>query len=43
MGFARVSRAAINCGMPGERVFKGLDDLPDDPGCFTILVVRRED
>lgn len=29
-----------NCGLPGERVYEGLEDMPDTPGYYSLLIVR---
>ena len=29
-----------NCGMPGERVWDGAENLPDEAGYFSILIAR---
>ena len=34
--------AVENCGMEGERVFLSADELPEDAGYFTVLIVREE-
>lgn len=30
--------AVENCGMPSERVYRALDEIPDDAGYFTLLI-----
>lgn len=29
-----------NCGMAGERIYKNLDEIPDEPGYYSLLIVR---
>lgn len=29
-----------DCGLPGERVYRSLDDVPDRGSCFSTMVVR---
>lgn len=29
-----------NCGMPDEKVYRSLEDIPDDPGYYSLLIVR---
>ena len=28
-----------DCGLPGERVYRSLDDMPDRGSCFSTMVV----
>ena len=30
-----------NCGMPDERVYSGIETIPDQAGYFSILIVKR--
>ena len=30
--------AVENCGLPGERIFRSADEIPDDAGYFTLIV-----
>lgn len=32
--------AVENCGMPGERVYHSLEEVPDETGYFTLFIVR---
>lgn len=29
-----------NCGMTGERIYGSLDEIPDEPGYYSLLIVR---
>lgn len=29
-----------NCGMPEERLYSSLDEIPDNPGYYSLLIVR---
>lgn len=29
-----------NCGMPGERIYNSLDEIPEDAGYYSLLIVR---
>ena len=29
-----------NCGMADERVFASLEEIPDEPGYYSLLIVR---
>lgn len=29
-----------NCGMPGERVYRTVEEIPEDAGYFSLLIVR---
>ena len=33
-------RAVENCGMPGEKVYRSAEEIPDDAGYFTLVVAR---
>jgi precorrin-2/cobalt-factor-2 C20-methyltransferase len=30
-----------NCGMDAERVFRSVEDIPDDAGYFSLIVARE--
>lgn len=32
--------AVTNCGMPGEKVYKNVDDIPDDAGYFSLIIAK---
>ncbi len=32
--------AVENCGMDAERIFRGVDDIPDDAGYFSLIIAR---
>ena len=40
-----LSRASLveNCGMPGERVWPHMADMPDDSGYFSVVIVKKEE
>lgn len=29
-----------NCGMPGEKIYRSLEEIPDDPGYFSLFIIR---
>ena len=29
-----------NCGMPGERVFRRAEDIPEDAGYFSLIIAK---
>ncbi len=32
-----------NCGMPGEHIYYGVDEMPENAGYYTLLFVREEE
>jgi precorrin-2/cobalt-factor-2 C20-methyltransferase len=40
-GLYETTVAVERCALPGERLCRSLDDLPDDAGYFTTLIVRE--
>lgn len=32
---------AENCGMPGEKLYHSLEEIPDDAGYFSLLIVKN--
>ena len=34
------SSAVLNCGLPGEQVYRDLTELPEDPGYFLTVIVK---
>ena len=40
-GLADRTALAADCGLPGERVFYGLDGLPEDLGYFATFIVKE--
>lgn len=34
--------AVENCGMDGEKVYRSLDEIPDEAGYFTLLIAKQE-
>ena len=34
------SSAVLNCGLPGEQVYRDLAQLPEDPGYFLTVIVK---
>ena len=32
--------AVENCGMPGEKVYGSVDEIPDDAGYFTLIIAK---
>jgi precorrin-2/cobalt-factor-2 C20-methyltransferase len=33
--------AVSDCGLPGERLYENLEDMPEDPGYFTTVIVKE--
>ena len=33
--------AVENCGMEGEKVYRAIDDIPDDAGYFTLIIAKQ--
>ena len=33
--------AVVNCGMPGEAVYRSADEIPDDAGYFSLIIVKK--
>ena len=31
-----------NCGMEEERIYKGIDSIPDEAGYFSIVIVKEK-
>ena len=31
------------CGMPGERVFRSVDEIPDDAGYFSLIIAKEKE
>lgn len=31
-----------NCGMEGERIFRGVEEIPEDAGYYTLIIVKDE-
>jgi precorrin-2/cobalt-factor-2 C20-methyltransferase len=36
----RTAAAVENCGMPGEKVYRSVDEMPDESGYFSLIIVR---
>ena len=34
-------RMVENCGLPGERVYRSVDEIPDDAGYFSLIIARE--
>jgi precorrin-2/cobalt-factor-2 C20-methyltransferase len=32
-----------NCGMPGQKIYRSLDEIPDDAGYFSLIVAKEPD
>ena len=30
-----------NCGMPGQKIYRSLDEIPDDAGYFSLIIARE--
>ena len=33
--------AVVNCGMPGEAVYRSADEIPDDAGYFSLIIAKK--
>ncbi|MEE1113916.1 MAG: precorrin-2 C(20)-methyltransferase [Eubacterium sp.] len=31
-----------NCGMPNEKIYRGAEEIPDDAGYYSLIIVREE-
>ena len=31
-----------NCGMPGQKIYRSLDEIPDDAGYFSLIVAKEK-
>ena len=31
-----------NCGMESERVYEGIENLPEEAGYYTLIVIKEE-
>ena len=36
----RTAAAVENCGMPDEKIYRSIDELPDESGYFSLIIVR---
>jgi precorrin-2/cobalt-factor-2 C20-methyltransferase len=34
-------RMVENCGMPDERIYQNLEEIPDDAGYFSLIVAKE--
>lgn len=34
--------AVENCGMPGERVYRSVDEIPDEAGYFSLIIAKEQ-
>lgn len=39
----RSALAVKNCGLPGEKVYRSVDEIPDDAGYFTLVIAPPEE
>ena len=40
---ARDVNLVINCGMPGEKVYRSVDEIPDDSGYFALVIAKEKE
>ena len=38
----RAVQAVMNCGMPGEQIFRNVEEIPDDAGYFTLIIAKEK-
>ena len=38
----RVTAMAENCGLPGERLFRSAEEIPEDAGYFSLIIAREQ-
>ena len=31
-----------NCGMPGERIWRSIEEMPEQAGYYTLLIVKEQ-
>ena len=32
-----------NCGMPGEKIYRGVDEIPDEAGYFSLIIAKEDE
>lgn len=32
-----------NCGMPGEKIYRSVDEIPEDAGYYSLIIVKEKD
>jgi precorrin-2/cobalt-factor-2 C20-methyltransferase len=32
-----------NCGMPNEKVYRGVDEIPDEAGYFSLIIAKEDE
>ena len=37
----RTAMAVENCSMPGEKVYRSLEEIPDSAGYFSLIIVKE--
>ncbi len=37
----RAVNAVVNCGMPGESVYRDVEEIPDDAGYFSLIIAKE--
>ena len=37
------AQAVENCGTPEQRVYRGIDEIPNDTGYFTVIIVKENE
>ncbi len=38
----RAVQAVMNCGMPGERICRDVEEIPDDAGYFSLIIAKEK-
>ena len=36
------ANAVMNCGMESERIFRSVDEIPDDAGYFSLIIAKKK-
>ena len=31
-----------NCGMPGEKIYSTIDEIPEDAGYYSLIIVKEK-
>ena len=32
-----------NCGMPEEKIYRSVDEIPEDAGYYSLIIVKEKD
>ena len=39
----RSVQAVENCTLPGEKVYRSLEEIPDDAGYFSLIIAKKQE